>query len=175
MLIRMVMAGFVCLTVVHAGIAQSRNTDSQTLREILLEIRAIHEDMRVTETTQLLVAELEMQQGVVNRATESADNARAKLSDVRIEQKHIETELEAVQEHRDKASNADERNALSNEIERQRSNLAELRNVERDRTATLQQMEQRLQAAQDKLAGIEDELGAAVSRLGPIRKDAGQK
>ncbi len=175
MLIRSVVAGLICLTVVNAAMGQSRDTDSQTLREILAELRAIHEDMRVTETTQLLVAELEMQQGVVNRATENVDNARSKLNDIHADQKHIETVLENEQEAIDKMANADEKNSLSMEIERQKSNLAELKNVERDRNTTLQQMEQRLQGAQDKLAGIEDELSAAISQLRPLSKGAGQK
>ena len=175
MLIRMAVTAFACFMVACPGLAQSVDTDAQTLREILVELRAIHEDMRVTETTQLLVAELEMQQGVVNRATENADTARARLNDVRIDQKHIEAELQTAQEQLDKSSNAEERNALSEQIERQKSNQAELKNVERDRAATVQQMEQRLQAAEDKLAGIEDELGAVISRLQPPSKPAGQK
>src|SRR5579864_5536683 len=113
MLIRSVVAGLICLTVVNAAMGQSRDTDLQTLREILAELRAIHEDMRVTETTQLLVAELEMQQGVVNRATENVDNARSKLNDIHADQKHIETVLENEQEAIDKMANADEKNSLS--------------------------------------------------------------
>lgn len=175
MMIRMLMTAFVCVLVVPVSLGQSSDSDSQILREILAELRGIHQDMQVTETTQLLVAELEMQQSVVNRATESADEARAKLNDVRLEQKHLSAELPALQDHLEKSSSADEKSALSNEIERQKSNLEELKNVERDRTTTLQQMEQRLQTAQDKLAGIEDELSAAVSRLGPPSKDAVRK
>ena len=170
MLMRMMVAALVGSTLIPATLAQTRDADAQTLRDILAEIRAIHEDMRVTETTQLLVAQLEMQQGVVNRATENADTARAKLSDLHLDQKHVATELETLQEHLDKASTPDERNALSTEIERQKSNQAELKNAERDRTATLQQMEQRLQAAQDKLSAIEDELTAVVARLGPMKE-----
>jgi len=176
MLMRIMMASLIGSALIPATLAQSGNDDTQTLRDILAEIRAIHEDVRVTETTQLLVAELQMQQGVVNRATENADSARAKLSDLHRDQKHLEADLQNTQEHLDKASNPDERNALSNEIDRQKSNLAEMKVAERDRTATLQQMEQRLQVAQDKLAAIEDELSAVVARLGPLSKGAaGQK
>jgi len=175
MRMRIIVAAILGFTLVPASPAQKTDEAAQTLREILAEIRAVHEDMRVTETTQLLVAELQMQQGVVNRATENADNARLRLNDLHLDQKHIAAELETLQEHVDKASNTDERNALATEIERQKSNLAELKNIERDRTATLQQMEQRLQAAQEKLAGIEDELSAVVARLGPISKGTGQK
>lgn len=90
MLMRLMMATLVGSTLIPAALAQTRDADMPTLRDILAEIRAIHEDMRITETTQLLVAELEMQQGVVNRATENADGARAKLSDLHLDQKHLE-------------------------------------------------------------------------------------
>lgn len=109
MLIRIAVIALICLPLAPLGRAQNRDADSQTLREILVELRASHEDMRVTETTQLLVAELEMQQGVVNRATEDADNARSRLSDCRLDQKHVDGELQTLEEHLDKSSNADEK------------------------------------------------------------------
>ena len=164
-----------CLIAVATISAQNRDADSQTLRQILTELRAIHEDMRVTETTQLLVAELEMQQGVVSRAMESADTARSKLNDIHVDQKRLAAEMEQTQEQMDKATNAEEKNGLAQENDRRKSNLETLKNVEREANATLQEMEQRLQNAQDKLAGIESELNAAISRLGPATKDAAQK
>lgn len=175
MLIRTIFSTLLLLTIVPTSFGQSRESDSQTLREILAEIRAMHEDMRVTESTQILVAELEMQQGAVIRATEKADSARAKLNDVHRDQKRAEAELEDAQERFDRAGNSDEQKALSSDIERRKSSMAALKMLERDSSTTLQEMEQRLRAAQDQLANIDDELNAAVSRLRPITKDAGQK
>lgn len=163
------------LTFVAVSAAQAPDTDAQTLRLILTELRAIHQDMRVTETTQLLVAELQMQQAAVNRATEKADNARTKLNDVRLDQKRVTDDLARAEGQLDKAQSADERTALSQEVDGHKSNLATLKGVEHDTTTILQDMEQRLQNAQDKLASIEDELNAAISRLGPIPKDTVQR
>jgi len=42
--------------------------------------------------------------------------------------------------------------------------------MKRDLSTTLQDMEQRLKTALEKLADIEAELNAAISRLEPIRK-----
>jgi len=119
--------------------------------------------MQVTETTKLLVAELEMQQKVVNRATENADNARAKLNDIHRDQRHVADELQQLEDLLDKAA-----------IERHKSNVAALKASERDLSTTLQDMEQRLKTALEKLADIEAELNAAISRLEPIRKGGGQ-
>ncbi|HEY2472317.1 MAG TPA: hypothetical protein VGI45_31310 [Terracidiphilus sp.] len=145
------------------------------MREILTELRSIHEDMRVTETTQLLVAELEMQQGVVNRAMESADNASIKLNGIHVDQRRLAAEMTHVEEQIDKAANADEKNALAQENERRKVNVETMKNIEHEASTSLQFMEQRLQNAQDKLSSIESELNAAISRLGPAVKDAAQK
>jgi len=172
---RIASVAFLWLAFIGVGVGQDRDTDSQTLRQILAELRAIHEDMRVTETTQLLVAEFETQQSVVNRATENVDNARSKLNENRLDQKQVAADLDRTQELLDKATNEDERNGLVQGIDQHKSNLAVLKTLERDLTATLQEMEQRLQNAQDKLETIESDLNAAISRLSPTPKDATQK
>jgi hypothetical protein len=172
---RITLLAVVWLSVSVAGPGQAQETDSQTLHKILAELRAIHEDMRVTETTQLLVAELQMQQGVVNRATEKSDDARMRLSQIHLDQQHAAVDADHAQEQLDKSSSADERNALAQDIERQKSNLAALKTAERDQNQTVLDAEQRLQSAKEKLESIESELSAAISRLGPVSKDTGQR
>lgn len=158
-----------------ASAGQAQESDSQTLHQILVELRAIHEDMRVTETTQLLVAELEMQQGVVNRATENTDNAKTKLNGIHQDQKRVAADLDRFQDSLEKAANPDQRNAIAQAIEMSKSRLVEMETSERDANTTLQDMQQRLQNAQDKLSSIESELGSAIARLGPPPKDTGQR
>jgi hypothetical protein len=175
MLNRVVSVALLCLLVIVASAGQTQDSDAQVLRQILGELRAIHEDMRVSETTQLLVAELEMQQAAVNHATEDADNARIKLNEIRQNQKQSAVDLDHAEDQLDKTSNPDERNAFAQDIERQKSHLAELKTAERDWNATLQEMQQRLQNAQDKLANIESELNSAIARLSPVQKDRGRR
>ena len=43
-------------------------TDSQTLQAILVEMRGLHNDVRMSQTTQILLTELEVQQTAVTRA-----------------------------------------------------------------------------------------------------------
>ena len=170
MIHRAVLAAILCLTGTAASQAQSQDTDSQTLKAILAELRAIHQDMQVTETTQLLVAELQMQQAVVSRATESADSAREKVNNVHNAQQQLSASLERMQTRLDETTNADEKTALSRQIEQLKGNVDLLKNSERDSNTNLQDMQQRLRDAQDKLAGIEAELNAAISRLAPVSK-----
>ena len=175
MLIRLGCVFLFWLLAVGASAGQNRDSDSQTLHEILVELRAIHEDMRVSETTQLLIAELEMQQGIVNQATTDADNARTKVNGIHQDQKQIAAELDHAQDQLDKTANPDERNAIAQDIDRRKANLAGLKAAEREWKSTLQNLQQRLQNAQDKLASIEAELSAAMVRLTPRPRDAGHR
>lgn len=162
---RAALIAILSLIATAVGHAQNQDTDSQTLKAILVELRAIHQDMQVTETTQLLVAELQMQQAVVSRATESADSARERLDNMHRNQQQLVSELAHLQDQADKATNADEKSALSRDIDRIKSNNDLLKTAEHDSATNLQDMQQRLRDAQDKLAGIEAELSAAISRL----------
>jgi hypothetical protein len=175
MLNRLVSVAFFSMLAVGASAGQAQDSDSQTLHQILVELRAIHQDLRISETTQLLVAELQMQQGVVSRATQDVDNAQTKLNGIHLDQKRVSADLDRAGDQLEKDVNPDERNAIAERIEEQKSNLAGLKIAERDLAATLQDMQQRLQNAQDKLAGIESELNAAIARLGPAPKSAEQQ
>jgi hypothetical protein len=152
------------------GFGQDRESDSQTLQQILVEIRGIHEDVRVTESTQILLTELEMQQSVVNRDTGNADNARSKLLDIQRDQKLTASELEHAEDNLNQASNPDEQKHFADEVERLKGNIAALKIEESGRSATLQEMEQRLQTAQDSLQDIEKELNEIIARVRPGTK-----
>lgn len=175
MLNRFALIALICISFSTSAYSQSQDSDSQTLRKILAELRAIHQDMQVTETTQMLVAELQMQQSVVNRATEKADDLRARLNDTHSAQVHLTADLERAQTQLDKSTSGDERNAVSQEIERAKANSVELKAAERDQNAAIQDADQRLQAAKDRLENIEAELSAAISHLSPVSKEAGTR
>jgi chromosome segregation ATPase len=157
-----------------AGVAQTQSTDSQTLRGILVEIRAMREDMRVMQSTQMLIAELELQQGVVSRATEAADTARNRLNQIRENQKLLATQIELLQDRLENAVIQQDRNTNEQTIENDKSRLTALETSEKDANSTLQDMQQRLQNAQDKLESIESELNSTLARMGPVAKDPGQ-
>lgn len=165
-----VLAVIFCLMIAATSHGQNQDADSQTLKAILAELRAIHQDIQVTETTQLLVAELQMQQGVVNRATESFDSAREKLDEVHRSEQQLEADLERTQDAINKTTNLDVKGALQEHGKQLMSNTDLLKKAERDSNANLQDMQQRLHAAQDKLASIETELSVAAARLGPLSK-----
>jgi chromosome segregation ATPase len=170
MKMRIVFTASILFALAVTGFGQDRESDSQTLRQILVEIRGIHDDVRVTESTQILLTELEMQQSVVNRDTENADNARSKLLDVQRDQKLTASELEHAEDNLSQASKPDEQKHFADEVERLKGNIAALKIEESGRVATLQEMEQRLQTAQDSLQDIEKELNEIITRVRPGTK-----
>jgi hypothetical protein len=167
MRIRADLAVFLFFVLTVSGFGQARESGDQTMQSILTEIRGIHEDMRAAETTQILLTELEMQQGVVNRAMENVDAARSRLLDVQRDQKLVSSDLKRAEDSLSQVSDPNERKAFEQDLERHKANMAALKIEEQGRASTLQEMQERLKTAQDNLDNIENELSAIVKRLRP--------
>ena len=167
MRIRADLAAFLFFVFTVSGFGQARESEAQTMQSILTEIRGIHEDIRATETTQILLTELEMQQSVVNRAMENVDSARSRLLDVQRDQKLVSSDLKRAEDNLSQVSDPNERKAFEQDLERHKANMAALKIEEQGRASTLQEMQERLKTAQDSLDNIENELSAIVKRLRP--------
>jgi DNA polymerase I-like protein with 3'-5' exonuclease and polymerase domains len=170
MTIRILFITLFLSAIASTGFGQDREADSQTLREILTEIRGIHEEVRVTESTQILLTELEMQQSIVNRAAENVDSERSKLLEIERDQKRGTSELERTEDRLSQAKDQQEQKAIADDIERQKANIAALKIEEGGRAAALQQLEQRLQSAHDNLEDTQRELNEIIARLRPGSK-----
>ena len=72
---------------------QTSQTDSQTLQAILAELRGIHNDVRLTAVSQILLTELQTRQTVVNQASERVSKARLQVSNLQAEEKRTAAEL----------------------------------------------------------------------------------
>lgn len=150
-------------------LAQATQSDSQTLQAILAEIRAIHQEVKVTQTTQILLTELEIQQTVVNRATQRADEAQLRLSDIKTAEKDNAGEQTRTKEKLDQTTDPRESEAWADRIEELKRNAAALATAEQERTSTLQTAQQQLKDAQDSLDDIQNQLNAIVKQLTPAR------
>jgi DNA-binding ferritin-like protein len=78
--------------------------------------------------------------------------------------------LERAEDNLSRASEPDEQKHFSDEAERLKGNIAALKIEESGRATTLQEMEQRLQTAQDSLQDIEKELNEIVASVRPASK-----
>ena len=149
--------------------AQAAPSDSQTLQSILSEIRAIREEVKTTETTQILLTELQMQQSVVNRATQQVADIEAKLTEAKAAQKFTADELERAKEQLGQTTDPQESKGLSHRIDDLKSNAAGLDAAVRERSASLQTAQQKLEDVQNALDDVEAQLNAIVRRMSQPR------
>jgi chromosome segregation ATPase len=157
---------------------QSGSSSEQTLQAILTELRAIHADMRVetshTQSMELLLAELQVQAGVVTRAVQRVDAARSKTSDVQEGIRRTTADITRVEEAQNAAATEADKSRLVSDMDRLKSGLSSLKKLEQDRLSNQQEAEASLQKAQDAYDAIEDQLSALMKTL-RTAQDVGNK
>jgi uncharacterized phage infection (PIP) family protein YhgE len=147
--------------------AQTTRSDSQTLQAILSEIRAIHEDVKVTQSTQILLTELEVQQTVVNRAMQRLDEAQAVLRDIRDGRQHAADQLARANDALDQTTDPQKKKQWAEEVNAEKDHVADMQRDEQERSDAIPALQQRLRDAQDSLDAIQNQLNAIVKRLNP--------
>jgi chromosome segregation ATPase len=167
MVIRAALAAILGLAVGVPCMGQASQADSQALQSILTEIRGIHEDIRVTETSQILLTELGMQQSFVIRAIQRVDDAQSKLVQVESGQKHVAGDLTRLEDKLSQTTDSSETKRISEDIERARNDLSALKLEAQQDSTILQQSQEHLRTAQEALDGTQSELNAIVQRLRP--------
>ncbi len=149
--------------------AQLSQTDSQTLQAILAELRQMHSELRTqqaqNQAMQILLFQMQTQQSLINHATQRVEDTRAKLSEVQEAERHVTAESIRSEELLRTSTDELEKKTLAAEVERSKSELANLKTSEQDRSATLQQAEAELKKAQDTFDNIEDQLDQLVKIL----------
>jgi chromosome segregation ATPase len=142
-------------------------TDSQTLQAILVEMRSLHNDVRLSQTTQILLTELEVQQTQVNRAMQKRDDAKNRVTQLQDNEKNISAQLVRFTDASNSTTDPQQQKGIAQTIESFKTQLANLKSQEQDRANDLQDAESALRREQDTLAGIQDQLNAVVKKLQP--------
>lgn len=156
------------LSVTMPAFSQASQSDSQTIQAILSELRDIHNDMRLTAISQILLTELQTQQTVVNAATERTNRARLDLSNLQADEKHVSAALAASQDKLTNASDTTQTKALSEAVDQFKSELTALKAREEGLGTNLQTAESQLRSAQDTLDDIQRRLDETVKKLQPV-------
>jgi chromosome segregation ATPase len=152
------------------GWAQAAATDSQTLQAILVEMRGIHNDVRLSETTHILLTELQMQQGVVDKAIEKRDAAKTRMSQLDQNEKNYDTGLARLEENAKTALDQAQQKQIESQIENMKSTMVMFKGQETDAATSLQDAENALRKAQESLSGIQEQLDTVVKQLQPVAK-----
>ena len=147
--------------------ASSAMSDSQTLQAILVEMRSMHNDVRLGQTTQILLTELEVQQGTVTRALEKRDNARNALTQTQANEKQMSMQIARFDDPSNSSMDAQQHKQMATMIENYRAAIAGMKTQEQEAGNVLQDAESALRKEQDTLAGIQEQLNAVVKKLQP--------
>jgi hypothetical protein len=148
--------------------AQPAMTDSQTLQAILVEMRGLHNDVRLSQTTQILLTELEVEQTSVARYMQKRDDARNRLSQMQANEKNMTQQLLRYDDPSNTTMDPQQRKQMAQMIENIKATMPAVKSQIQDSTNDLQDAENALRKEQDTLAGIQDQLNAVVKKMQPV-------
>lgn len=161
-----VLAVTVCGLLPVSGSAQANPSDAPTLQNILKELKAIHEDLRVNESSEILLTESQLQQAQVNVATERRNNVRGQLREIENEEVQLKSAAARIED----ALAADtlepnKRSQLLDEQQQVRAQLDILKKKDETVSNDLADADAKLREEQNKLDEIQGQLDAIMQQL----------
>jgi uncharacterized phage infection (PIP) family protein YhgE len=162
-------AAFAFLAILTAApcLAQASQTDSETLQSILAELRGMHNDVRLSATSQILLAELQLQQSTVDKATQHRDDLQNQVNQLQANQKNMAAQLANLDATSTDAADGPQAKQLQQVKDNFKTQSANLKTQEDQRTNDLLDAEAALRKAQDSLADIQSQLDTVVRKLQP--------
>ena len=162
-------AAFLALAVSSAlpAFAQPGLSDSQTLQAILAELRSAHNDQRLGQTSQILLAEMLVQQTAVDRATQRRDDLRTKLTQVQSSEKSLTLQLTQYDDQLAKTIDPAQIKRFTDIQNQVKAAMVSQAQQEKDWTNDLAEAEGTLRKQQDDLQGIQDQLSGVIRKLQP--------
>lgn len=149
-----------------SGLAQANPSDAPTLQNILQELKAIHEDLRVNESSEILLTEWQLQQAQVNVATERRNNLRGELTEIQNQEAQNKSAAARIEDAL--AAPTLEANRKSQLLDRQqetKAQLGSLKGNEETVSNNLVDAEAKLREEQNKLDEIQGQLDAIMQQL----------
>lgn len=151
-----------------SALGQASSADTQTLQALLSEIRALRQELRVSlnraQNTQILLARLQIQEGVITRAADRLNQARQKLSDTQLHQKELGLEQKRLEES-SPATDPQEQSDLLDRINHVKSDLELTAHLAHEQQTAENQAEQQLRDEQDKLGALENQLDELMANM----------
>jgi len=141
---------------------QAAATDSQTLQDLLHEVRQLRKDLQASITTaqkaQIVLYRMQSQQAVVARMQQRVDNARLIMTDAQTNRKNLENQIKADEDLKEHSQNAAERKEIEDVIPPLKAKLDEWVAEEPQDQNRVIEAEGHLQTEQAKLDALQAEL-----------------
>jgi chromosome segregation ATPase len=152
------------------GLGQATSSDAQTLQALLTELRALHQDLRVSlnraQSMQILLARFQMQQGVVTRASDRLNDSRQRLVDDHVHQKELAAQVKQLEDALSGAENPQQQADLQDRIKHVKSDLEIAGSIVQQHQTAEIESEQQLREEQDKLNALESQLDELIRTMG---------
>lgn len=158
---------------------QSSASESQTLQQLLQEVKQLRQDMRTgivsMQRAQLLFFRMQAQEAVVARAQQRLDSANAALDRAQRMRTGIENEFKYDTDHdtEDATQNAAERQRIEQELPRVKEQLDAAAAAEQQAQGNVMAAKDQLQVEQGKLAELQSELDRIDKSLEQLTKQPG--
>lgn len=166
---------FLCVLAALPVAAQDKSADSQTLRELLQEVRLLRRDLQTTtvaaQRVQIALYRLQLQDAAVARASRVADDAREHLGSITEQRKQLEAQKRRLEE----IQNPDpmQRREIEEATPQFKMALDRLDKEQEQWQAKSSDADAQLRVEQgklDRLHGVLDELEEALANVGKSQK-----
>ena len=115
---------------------------------------------------QILLARLQIQEGVITRAADRLNEARQKLLDTRTSQKQLANEIKRLEDPLNTSAFPQQQADLQDRRKPVKSDLEVVGNTEQQQQATETRADQQLREEQDKLNLLENQLDQLLQAMG---------
>ena len=152
----------------NTGFSQTSKPDSQIQQQILDELRAIHRDLRATTTLQLLLAELQLAQTSVDRATQRRDALKGQVTQLEADEKTAQADVARIQAGLETSSNPDLKKQFVGRLEELKEGLRNLTVQKEAKSELLQDTEGQLRTARAELEDVQAQLSDLTKKLSSV-------
>jgi hypothetical protein len=143
--------------------------ETQTLQALLSEVRALRQDLRASlnraQNVQILLARLQIQEGVTTRAMDRLNDARQKMLDTQFHQKELGLEQKQIEESLP-APDPQQQSDLLDKLNHVKSDLEVTGRMAQQQQTAETQVEQQTRAEEDKLNALEAQLDDLIGSMG---------
>ena len=145
-----------------ASFSQTSSADSQAVQALVVEIRQLRQDLRMTtvaaQRAQILLYRLQSQEAAVARVERRVDEARSSLTKAQSGAKQTAYEIKRMEEQANDSQNAAEQKRLKDMIAEFKAALEAEGSTEAELQIRVAEAEQSLKTEQAKLAALQDQL-----------------
>jgi CII-binding regulator of phage lambda lysogenization HflD len=127
----------------------------------------MHNDVRLSATSQILLTELQLQQSAVDKATQRRDEMQNQVTQLQANQKNMATQLANLEANSTTPADGPQAKQMQQFKDNIKAQSAALKTQEDQRSSDLLDAEGSLRKAQDNLADIQDQLNTIVKKLQP--------